>query len=497
MARSAQPRGAALGDSPRSARGTQSAVLGTRLLADRYRALLLLLFLLSLPFVTHRVYASDEVQYFAYLHSVGFDRDLDFTNEYSYFISRYPDSLAGLKQTNLDRIAANGQRVPSLTDLPINFAPIGTALLWAPFYAVGHLAALLLHAIDPAVAADGYSAPYLWAITTGSAIYAAAGLLLLHRLARRYVDEAAAFWATLGTWLGTPVVFYSHGAPAYSHAASIFAVTIFLATWQATRPLTRRPGWAWAALGALAALTTMVREQDGIIPVAVLGAEAALTLPTLLRGRDWRSLGGLIGGGLLMLLAWAAALTPQIAAYCILNGNCRPNQNVTDKVSSFVPGWAFGVMLDPQYGLIFWTPIVVPALLGLAWLWRRDRTLTLALALILLATWYVSAVYNTGPTRGSFGARRFLNCTPVFLLGLAGAYQTLRERRLAPLVPLLTLLGMWWNLGLIVQFAFRLMDRQRLELDRILANQFTVVPSRLLAFARGLLFDRASLFRNP
>ena len=42
-------------------------------------------FLLTLPLVTTRIYASDEVQYFAWLRSLAFDRDVDFENEYQHF----------------------------------------------------------------------------------------------------------------------------------------------------------------------------------------------------------------------------------------------------------------------------------------------------------------------------------------------------------------------------------------------------------------------------
>ena len=48
-------------------------------------AVLTLLFLISLPAVTTRLYASDEIEYFAYLRSLYFDRDLSFDNEYRYF----------------------------------------------------------------------------------------------------------------------------------------------------------------------------------------------------------------------------------------------------------------------------------------------------------------------------------------------------------------------------------------------------------------------------
>ncbi len=42
-------------------------------------------FVLSLPAVTPRIYASDEIQYFSYLRSLWFDHDVSFENEYQHF----------------------------------------------------------------------------------------------------------------------------------------------------------------------------------------------------------------------------------------------------------------------------------------------------------------------------------------------------------------------------------------------------------------------------
>ena len=50
------------------------------------------LLLLGLPLVTTRIYASDEIKYFAYLHSLSFDHDLDFTNDYQHWDRRRGDA---------------------------------------------------------------------------------------------------------------------------------------------------------------------------------------------------------------------------------------------------------------------------------------------------------------------------------------------------------------------------------------------------------------------
>ena len=79
----------------------------------------------TLPLFTPRVYASDEIKYFSTLRSVYMDRDLHYENEYGYFIDRDPAAHAGLVPYRDE---------PTPTGYRLNDAPIGTAVLWAPFY---------------------------------------------------------------------------------------------------------------------------------------------------------------------------------------------------------------------------------------------------------------------------------------------------------------------------------------------------------------------------
>src|SRR5436309_11463106 len=52
---------------------------------DGWLIALVVLFVVVAPLVTQRIYASDEIQYFAYTHSLVFDQDLVFSNEYLHF----------------------------------------------------------------------------------------------------------------------------------------------------------------------------------------------------------------------------------------------------------------------------------------------------------------------------------------------------------------------------------------------------------------------------
>ena len=137
--------------------------------------LLVLVFVLSLPAVTTRINASDEIQFFSWLHSWTFDRDVDFENEYRYFYDAGPGRNDGFVATFLDATNEAGRRP--------NFTPIGSAILWLPFYAAGHVAAGL-----SGEATDGLGQSYVAAVAYGSAVYGLLTALFQRAIVREMVD---------------------------------------------------------------------------------------------------------------------------------------------------------------------------------------------------------------------------------------------------------------------------------------------------------------------
>ena len=165
--------------------------------ADHGLVVLIALYVLSLPFVTHRITASDAIEYYSYDRSLYFDHDLNFFNDYQGFIDRNPRGLAGFRQPFLVIINDDGTETPNVTVTghAVNFGPIGSALLWAPFFVAGDFTARVLHAVGFHVAVDGFSAPYIWAVSLGSAIWAGVALVLSYLLAKAITGERVAFAA--------------------------------------------------------------------------------------------------------------------------------------------------------------------------------------------------------------------------------------------------------------------------------------------------------------
>jgi hypothetical protein len=428
------------------------------------RRALLLVFIVTLPFVTPKVRGADEIEYFAYLRSLVFDHDLEFGNEYQHFYDQDPQGLAGFAATFLE------QR-ESVTGRHINFAPIGSALLWSPFYLAAHAGVLLARGLGAEVAADGYALPYVAAACFASALYGFLGLLLLHDALSRHggVSEPAATWTVAALWLGSPVLYYMTVAPAFSHASSLFAVSLLLWLWLRARG--EGGALAWARVGLAGGLAALVREQDALF-LAVPVADLAWTT---LRERTWKR--GALGLGL-MGVAAAGVFAPQLLAYHALNGSYAPSKLVARKLTFTSPHF-FEVLFDPAHGLFLWSPLLLLAVGGLAVAVVRRRdvpTLLLSLALVLQV--WINGSVESWTQAGAFGSRRFVSATPVFAWGLAALIGLGLPRIGSLTTAALLAVTVWWNVSLMVQFGLKLMDRQGLEWPRVAVAQISEVPRR-------------------
>jgi hypothetical protein len=435
-------------------------------------------FLLSLPAITTRIYASDEIQYFAWLRSWAFDGDVDFQNEYQHFYDAGVARTALFHETFLERVNEAGRR--------INFGPIGSAVLWSPFYAVGHLWAKATSA-----PADGFSQPYISAITYGSAFYGFMAVLLSAAIARRLVGRGLG--ASLAIAIGTPLVFYMYIAPPMAHANSAFTVSLFVWIW-----LRARERWRVRdaiLLGLAGGLMAMVREQDAFLAagpaidfVMKSGMKPGFRLATGFHTRFRVALAG--------VAAFLLAFTPQLLAYQALNGHPGPTELTTRKMNWLSPH-ALGVLFSPEHGLFFWTPLALVAIVGLIVLARAagDTRWIAALALVMFALQvYVSGAVESWTVAGSFGQRRFVALTPLLTFGLAGLFAVAAPPARV-LLRIVVVLCVWWNLGLIVQFGSHRMDRQRLTLGANAWTTFVELPREAPSLAWRYLTDRSSFYR--
>ncbi len=455
---------------------------------------LLGLFVASLPAVTTRIYGTDEIQWFAFLRSMWFDRDLSFDNEYRYFYDRGLGAAHGFHETFLERTTATGLRE--------NFGTIGSAILWAPFYGIADATVRVRRSFGSSIPADGYSHPYIAAVCYGSAFYGLAALVLSALAARRVTGDGTV--AAAAVWLGTPLLFYVYLSPVMAHAPGAFAVAAFVLTWLVVRPQWSARGLM--ALGAFGALMIMVREQD----LFIIGGPALDLALTMWRSWTSKSPDGpqpavlarrVLAGALVAALVYL----PQALAYIALNGRLGPSGLVSRKMMWWSPH-AASVLVSTKHGFLFWTPLAALAIAGLALVafgkthrpqWTADHRRIAACALVMLGLEiYVAGAVDSWTVAGAFGQRRFVSATVLLVLGLAALVTTADVRPRRTVLAVATALCIWWNLGLTIQFGLKLMDRQRLQLGTNAYHTFVTVPKILPGTVYRYFFDRPSLYQS-
>ena len=244
--------------------------------------------LLTLPLVTPRIRGADEIEYFS-LPALARPSTATSTSGTSTDTStrRDPRGLAGFKATFLDR------REPA-TGRHINFAPLGSALLWSPFYLAGprrrpRRAGLGSRRWRPTGSRGPTSPPR----ATPRRSTAFLGLLLMHDA---LVRVAAAFrgaprpLAVRGALArARPLLYYMTLAPGFSHALSLFAVCARLWRCPLRASRTARPtlgDWAVVAPPAGLAAWCASRTRSFLaVPVGLPGAGRACAERAVARGR--------------------------------------------------------------------------------------------------------------------------------------------------------------------------------------------------------------------
>ena len=415
---------------------------------DAPRAILLSLAILLVPTVYGEV-GGDGWQAFVVVRSALLDRDLDLANDY-----------AGL---HAPVALTSGGRATS-------HLPIGLALVWTPPFLLAHAGTRMASSLGANVAADGFSVPYRAAVTAGTYAYGVIALLLLEGELRRRAGAAAALLAVLAIWLATPLHFYMTANPAMAHGASVFVATAFVVAWLRLRDRESVAARAWALLGLLGGLMTLVRLQDAVL-IALPAADLLWRRPA-----RW-------GACLVRYLAAAAVLgLVQVAVWLRLYGSDFLSTVLTVNLVGGIRPQVMGVLLSARHGLFYWTPLYVACVLGWALLARRDRREAVLLAAGFAGSVLVNASMQDWWGAEAFGQRRLLGLTPLFALGLGEVLAALSARGRALAAAGLAVLALWtlsfegiYNSGVVAP------RDQAITYDRLAVAQVDSLRRRMVA----------------
>lgn len=420
------------------------------------------------------VHGIDGAGYYSWLRSFVIQGDVDTYDEMKHFEGvQRPDLQANVWHLKFDRL--HGSNLA-------NYYPLGSAILWSPFFMASHLMVVAANAAGVGIPADGYAWPYILLSMFGSVLWAFAGLTITYRVAARRFGEFPAALATGTVWLATPLVFYMYIHPAMSHANDVFVNALFILAWLAARR--NRSARGWLLLGLAAGLAAMVRTQNALL---IVFPSVELLLLFVERLRRWALApathvvvwaaafyGGALAAFLPQLLVWKEVF----GSYVVLNAQEASVGLTLDLAGRNI----LNALFSSNRGLFIWSPVTALGLAGILLLFRRDRRLAamllcnFALQLYIVGSW---PVWSGGI---SFGPRFFLNSVPAFAIGLAVLLYELERRMPRHALMALCSAFVLWNLGLMVQYVLQLIPRAgEVSLRQMAYNQFVIVPGKIFS----------------
>ena len=299
----------------------------------------------------------------------------------------------------------------------------GLAILWTPFFWLGHWAAGWLHYPQ-----DGFSAPYQIAIAFGGLVYGLLGLGLLRRVLLRYYSDVVTTLVLVTLVLGSNYFQYAVFDAAMAH--SVLFTLYALLLWLTVRWHERPTRLGALAIGLTLGLMVLIRPSEAVAAVLPVlwgvGSVAAARQKLALLLTRWPDvlllgLGGVLGA-LPQALYWKWA-TGHFIYY-----------SYGDQHFSFLHPHTWDVLFSFRKGWLIYSPLLLLPLAGLLVLWRRQRPVTVpVLAFFLLNLWVVSA-WDIWWYGGSLGQRALVQSYAVLALPWAAAVAWLLEPARRPLV---------------------------------------------------------------
>lgn len=205
--------------------------------------------------VPNALFVSDGFGYYIYLPSVVIDRDLDLSNQ----VTRLP--YEGEKRFF---------HVSPRTGRRTNQFPVGSAILWAPFFVLADWGVQLVSFVSDGFPRNGFGFAYELPVYIGAFIYGFAGACLTLRMLRTLFPSPIATTSLFAVVFATPLAYYCWVEPNMSHSVAMFCVSLWL--WYLCRVYQRgdRSFFGWAVLGVLLGVVALIRPYNGVLGLVAI-----------------------------------------------------------------------------------------------------------------------------------------------------------------------------------------------------------------------------------
>ena len=346
---------------------------------------------------------------------------------------------------------------------------LGVPLLEVPFFAVGELLARVMALLGSYHAPNGMTFPYLFMVSLSATFFGLGAVLLIYLLCREFFPRSTSLLATIGCWLASPLVFFTFCWNGWPHPFNTFFSALFLLYWK--RTLGSRTAKDWIGLGSIGGILCLIRPTN-----AVLALFPAWEIIQCLRSK--KPFISTMAGPLLGTLPVILLFSLQLIIWKCISGNwwSGPYQEIGDYFDWLHPNFFGTLFSTTQHGLFAWSPLLLPAALGLLLLAKKDRAFgALAMVCAVVHT-YIYSAWSVWWTGIGFSNRFFIELIPLLVPGLAALIEKAEEKKYLSrefIVALLSFAAVW-NIFLIGAYRVTSVPYGIFEPARIIDNPLTI-----------------------
>ncbi len=400
--------------------------------------ILVSIFLVEYHFVGQSIYG-DGRYYFAFTHSLFFHHSFNISSEMAHAYSPLDNNHA-----------------LSISELHPKYFPIehvtgefslGLSIYWLPFIFVADMLTRLLNLFGFSFILNGYSDSYQVLLGIGNIGFIIGGLVILYKMLQKFFTEHIVQLSIITILFGTNLFYYSSIDVVNSHPFSFFLASAMMGIFIKflEKKQIRLLFLEAFILGALVAN----RSQDlvfAIVPAFSLGfflwKEKSVIQTTFV--------------GLGMIVGTFIGYVPQLLLLFVGRGKVALAPHVLDRsvihAFDFLHPHILGLLINNQTGLLFYSPLVFVAFVGLGMFYKREQFLGGICLLVVLLQLYVISSWFTWNQAASYGIRMLVSSYPLLAIGVAQILTWVLKRYSAIFIVLLCGLFIFHQLLMIVGF---------------------------------------------
>jgi len=286
---------------------------------------------------------------------------------------------------------------------------MGLSYFYAPFFFLGHVAALI-----SGQDTGGFSAPYKLALMIGALFWLLVGLVFLRKVLLKYFTDEITAAVLLIIGFGTNLFHYATLEPTMSHLYSFTAFSIFL--WLVIRWEKQACLLNSLLLGLVAGLITLIRPTNFIIVFIFIlyGVRDFQTLKT--RIVYLLSKYKMI---LVMMLAGVLIILPQLIYWKVVTDDWFYYSYGSDESFFFGHPHIWDGLFSYRKGWFVYTPVMIFSLAGFFWLKDKLSGFLIPLSVFMVINLFLVFSWWSWWYGGSFGMRALIDSYALLALPLA------------------------------------------------------------------------------